>query len=421
MNKESTIVKGKKYLFVTYHFHPNGDANSVITYNIAKELIARGAIVTVLYITDRRINIKEFDGINLEPIYIPTIRYIKLLWSEFKTHPIETFSLVTQKILTYPLNYLLGYKKLSAEYFSVIKYRRKIKKHFINKTNDYFIATLEPIEAAIAMLQAKRQSDVFALYQMDTFWNNAIKNPNYQQNRIQCERKLAKECLFNLTTEQISQTSAEFYENEPDKLIKSEFPMMIKPDIKKLVNNGTIKKCVFTGTLYADIRPPENIIKIIAELKMKDVQFDFYGLHQELIQKDPLYQQAKEYINLHGVVETKEAERVRQTADFLINIDNTCVEQVPSKIFEYIATGKPIINFYFNKNSAILKHMEKYPLKTNIFIGKQFELSEACEKICEFISTAHGKNVPYDTVERIYEENTPQYVANQLISAYNRF
>ena len=39
-------------------------------------------------------------------------------------------------------------------------------------------------------------------------------------------------------------------------------------------------------------------------------------------------------------------------ADFLLNIGNSISSMVPSKIFEYISTGKPIISIYSNINDS---------------------------------------------------------------------
>ncbi len=48
----------------------------------------------------------------------------------------------------------------------------------------------------------------------------------------------------------------------------------------------------------------------------------------------------------HGLVDTNEIKTVLADADILVNVGNAVAEVKPSKTFEYISTGKPIVNFY---------------------------------------------------------------------------
>ena len=45
----------------------------------------------------------------------------------------------------------------------------------------------------------------------------------------------------------------------------------------------------------------------------------------------------------------------------VLMIGNLCANQVPSKVFEYIATGKPILNFYSIENDTSLIYLNRYP------------------------------------------------------------
>jgi hypothetical protein len=47
-------------------------------------------------------------------------------------------------------------------------------------------------------------------------------------------------------------------------------------------------------------------------------------------------------------------------ADFLVNCGNITDYQLPSKIYEYMGTGKPIINFILNLRDASLQAMKDY-------------------------------------------------------------
>ena len=49
-------------------------------------------------------------------------------------------------------------------------------------------------------------------------------------------------------------------------------------------------------------------------------------------------------------------------ADVLINIGSSVDTMVPSKIFEYMATGKPIISFFRHDTEPSIHYLGHYPL-----------------------------------------------------------
>ena len=174
--------------------------------------------------------------------------------------------------------------------------------------------------------------------------------------------------------------------------------------------------CVFLGALYSGLRPPESLISIISELRNNNIVFDFYGNGQQLIEQSSDYERARERINLFGQVSSADANRARAQADILVNIDNTSVELVPSKIFEYVGTGIPIINCYFSKDSQTLKYLERYPLHIDICLYD--EPGTNAIRIDNFIRQLDDSRVPLNTVKKLYVKNTPEYVAKQCLEAY---
>ena len=110
------------------------------------------------------------------------------------------------------------------------------------------------------------------------------------------------------------------------------------------------------------------------------------------------------------MVSSSEATSIRNNADFLINIDNTNMTQVPSKLFEYISTGKPIINFYFNDKSPSLVYLQRYPLCLNIKVT--CDPIYAAKMIESFIVGSLNRMVPIEVIAKRFAECTPEYVAN---------
>ena len=95
----------------------------------------------------------------------------------------------------------------------------------------------------------------------------------------------------------------------------------------------------------------------------------------------------------------------------MINIGNANEDFVPSKTFEYIGTGKPIINFYYGSKPDSV--MERYPIVINIpneqgKVDSNMIESEICKLKNSYISN--------DEIEMIYPENTAHYIKEFLMN-----
>ena len=56
-------------------------------------------------------------------------------------------------------------------------------------------------------------------------------------------------------------------------------------------------------------------------------------------------------------------------ADVLVNIGNRTSYQLPSKVVEYAAFGKPILNFLASPDDSSAVFLSKYPFLLNVWKG----------------------------------------------------
>lgn len=109
-------------------------------------------------------------------------------------------------------------------------------------------------------------------------------------------------------------------------------------------------RLVFLGTLYKTIRDPGNLLKLFSKLLESDIaeklELHFYG-DMGSCQGcfEPYNGLIGKKIFLHGLVNREIAAAAMKEADILINIGNDTAYQLPSKLVEYLATMKPILNF----------------------------------------------------------------------------
>ena len=181
-------------------------------------------------------------------------------------------------------------------------------------------------------------------------------------------------------------------------------------------NNEEIRKfsMVFTGKFYSDIRNPEEMLSILSEFP-KEFSLSLYGVGcRDIVEK-----QAKLFKNStmvdFGLVTHKECLAAQNSADILINLENTVANRMPSKVFEYISSGKPVINFYYVKDDIGLSYLKKYPLCYNLCLNDytekdvenliKFCYENSCKKLSFEEATENLKEYRRENVCKLFYDN----------------
>ncbi len=114
--------------------------------------------------------------------------------------------------------------------------------------------------------------------------------------------------------------------------------------------DGKEKNIVYTGALV-DYSGIMNLIKAMSIIKSKDIVLDIYGggaLEQSV---EEIASRSKN-IRFHGVVSNEDAIKVQQTSWLLANprpVKNAIAQVTfPSKIFEYMMSGRPVLSTRLN-------------------------------------------------------------------------
>ena len=69
---------------------------------------------------------------------------------------------------------------------------------------------------------------------------------------------------------------------------------------------------------------------------------------------------------MHGVVSREQALAATREADVLVNLGNQTAFQLPSKVVEYAAAGKPVVNIAPHREDSSIEFFQAYPLALNI-------------------------------------------------------
>lgn len=205
------------------------------------------------------------------------------------------------------------------------------------------------------------------------------------------------------------------------KIESFEFPAVITDKPSNICNLYDNKKInlAFVGSLYSDIRRPDylfDIMKALADDRYHltvvggiygNFGVDFYKKYDEVINK---------YVTIIGKVDRETARRYLWQADVLVNIGNKVDNMLPSKVLEYISTGKPVLNIMQIENCPSKEYFEKYKNALNINSNEPLT-EDILKKIKVFLD--NPSEISKTEIESTFFTATPKYVAKQILTAIN--
>lgn len=190
------------------------------------------------------------------------------------------------------------------------------------------------------------------------------------------------------------------------------------PNLKELNTSCRIHDldkiiCSYAGTLNKSFRSPIALYEIISKIDMENMEVHIYGggCEEETAQYASLLCTKLVY---HGRKETSEVFKAQSEADILINLGNSMGNMTPSKIFELIAFGKPIIHFYRTDNDTCRKYLEKYPCV--LFVDERKNYEESAVAVKEFILQNKGKRFSYNEATENLRELRSDMVCTKFVT-----
>ncbi len=406
-------------VFIVGSYYPNYSAVGKCAGNVADEL-SKSHKVTVISLKDF-LEQDSFEYFNNQSI----IR-IDTEENRFRNKfdlKIASNKGIKRKIAALLLN---AYKltRIIKTIFSNVSINKDLAKAYINALKnikepiDVIIPTVMPFESVVSasMYNSKVDRDVIIIpYMFDHFAENQslhrfqINMKIKFINHLRLEKKVLDNANAVLIMHQLENHFRSEFDNYDEKFITVEHPMIKKYTGVLPEKSGTIK-FVYAGSFYKTIRNPEYMLKLFDNVLMDLVaEYDLYtfGNCDEIVRK---YVGKNKSIVSHGRVSTEKANQAVQMADFLVAVGNSDNSQVPSKIFEYISFGKPIIYFYSNKDDINLKVLKKYPLTLLLKQDKEL-MRENVVKLREFCILHYDSHISFEEVEELFKDAAPKYTS----------
>lgn len=288
------------------------------------------------------------------------------------------------------------------------RYRKIIYRLNRSRNYDWVVAVGGDIVPCRAVLECKKLKRT-CFYQLDPYTTNKTLSHHKEAMRSKLEKRIHNDFDLVVTTGMIKKEMEKFFEFG-DNVLVCNFP-----NIENRVSLTTVHdqiRCVFCGAIYSarNVSKVLSIINKITEIN-KNIYFDFYIIGdssevEKAGKKNP-------NIAVFKPVSPDEIFDIMNEHQFLVNIGNLMKNQVPSKVYDYISTGLPILNFCCNTDCPTVNILKDYPLVFNVF-PKDDELYIS-KKITKFLVDNAGCREEYSNIQMNYKENTIEYVADCII------
>lgn len=416
----------KRILCFVDKYYPESSANTQCASFVMQKFVDEGHIVDYMCIKeDFSIpSLEKKDGHIVYRFETYITKNLKLFGKFFKAKSWIQMPWVFRKAVGL-LYKIKSFSRLYTEamYIDCLNYDsivNSIKKQ--NVTYDAVVAFSYPFALHVIakeIVENKLAKKWFAIF-LDPFVFNYCLRPR----RIEKRKKTAQKVLSSADKIfMVRGIKKEDLKNgySPDyhkKVVEIEMPNLTNKNIdcneRKEKNKETI--LTFAGLFYKNIRNPEKMLDILSQMPNNiKVKILGRGCYKILKKKSKLF--INNNLEILGQVPYDECIKTLNSSNILVNLGNTIPNQTPSKVFEYIAIGKPIINFYFNEEDTSLYYLKKYPKCFNINLNNYS--ANDIEELIEFIEKEKDNVLSFEeaTINLVEtrSENVTQKIFNEII------
>ena len=270
---------------------------------------------------------------------------------------------------------------------------------------DAVCAVAAPYRAAFALEGARLPGAHKLLWQMDPYAANESYHAPGGYDR---ERALLTAMDHTFITAQAAPDFAKGGPLEPcaDRVSELGFPSLVPVERE----DPDPDLCAFCGTLYPGLRTPDALLRLFPQLDHRLTLVMAGGGWEAFAPQRAAAQAALgDRLQILGPVPHEQAAALERRAGVLISIGNTAANQLPSKLFEVFAAGKPVLHLAAGPKDAALPYLARWPLA---FVWKNESDTPALRR---WLAENAGRTLPFETAADCFPEYTPGCVARQFL------
>ena len=246
----------------------------------------------------------------------------------------------------------------------------------------------------------ERYPDVrWVTYTVDSY---AAQNPGSAKALV-FESAVLGASDYVLLSEEIYENNPKLYEGFSEKC--GTLPYLMPPEPKREEGTRYLPECkcnlVYAGRFYKDLRHPEYLLQLAMELDDSCVLHLYCQSDCDSIIDDYVRRSGGKIVR-HVPVSVDMIQKIYAEADVLVNVGNNTPEFKPSKTFEYIASGKPILNIYYAGQFDNV--LAQSPL--TLQLERDRDLSESITALRGFIEATRGKTLSREEIDRLFPKHS---------------
>lgn len=390
-------------LFLLNFYLPNADPNGFCCSHVAEELARQGYHVMVAALRQSDTDVVEMiNGVEVLRVHQSWpakkrnravnafLTYSKWLWPWFR-YPFTT-----------------DWKKVSSMTACTEKI---IEENHI----DTLICVCFPIETLLTAASLKRKFPNLRCYGylLDSYsagFCPRILPQSFTRNR---KKKWEARLLEPMDGTLLMDTARDYYEKNCQnmswygKARYCDIPAMVPPDRQPVTagNRETVTIC-FTGTMQKHVRTPDFFLELLERVTGIQIKVIFAGESNCAPDLSAFPENGSISVHMLGRISHDNVCRLLSEATLLLNLGNKNASLTPSKIFEYMSFGKPIISTFCVDNDTSAAYLRKYP-RALLLDERDPDLDGAAVRLKRFILDNRDTLIPYKEVERIFYGNTP--------------
>ncbi|MCI2047553.1 MAG: hypothetical protein LKJ90_07530 [Faecalibacterium sp.] len=403
-----------RLLFALDEIYSGESANIRLVKQLAKNLAAKGADVRFLVncLPEQQ---SDFAGLAAEFFTCTadkaSYEAVKAAREAGKGTAGQALALLAHPAAAWNIVSTVLWKKTLAE----APWRRAIEQACAHTCYDAVIAVSCPHYVMLALGGAAISAKKIC-YMLDPYWSNTSMPYAVSLKREQALYQKIDGAFI---------TDLMYAENQACALAayKEKMHVLPFPGISEKQDTGTADtytlagkiQMVYIGNLYPAARDPEPLFRLLAALPAEFGLSIFGGGREGFAPGYFAAWQKKlgDRLLLHGPVDAKTASDLLFRGDVLVNVGNRVANQLPSKVFEYLSAGRPILNLFCLDVCPSLPYFARCPLALNVRAG-DFS-PETLQKVENFCRAAKGRSLPYRQIEALFPANTAEAVAAEFL------
>lgn len=402
------------FIFLTDNCEQAANAVFNISCNLARELTSRGHSVVL---------VGNSSGPHAAPApIISGARFIwicdktyytkKRIWEAYQAdHDVLT---LLKNLVCNPSVVIAGLGRILLGINPLfLRYSHRITTLCRKHSYQVVVAFSAPYFTAVALGKANVGAAKKLLFMMDPYSTHySLRSKRTKRIEQRVLRRIDKAFLAKTIYEEYERNEFKQFRN---KFVPVGFPCVAErePEPYVLRSDTSSVHCVYAGSFYPGIRVPTPLYRLLSETE--GITLTIVGRQPEGFDPDTMALQStlvdSGKLILSGLVNSEAAYAAMLEADILVNVGNTVANMLPSKLFDYLSTGRPIVHIRLGEDALSSELLSQYPYALEITEDDPQGQAEAFVRFCRQNA---GKRTPFRQIQRAFFEYTPQYAADLI-------